>query len=436
MGCPVKWMENMKKSLLFVFLMLFTFLILPVEAEVKSDESAVTVEWSTIFTDAFTDSTLMGWPVGSALENGVSITRSIADGKYSWNVTSPSEQYSFLRIPVPWPNGDTKFRISTSVQMPYLTPYTCTGLVLDGQQTEAGDSFYSFFVCNDASYSLQKCQDGQCTEMIPFTPLKDYIRGQSADIAVEISGGWADLYFGTTLLDTYNISFNNGYAGLIVLPLSADATPVSFGPLTVASTPWNESEERGEISEDVPTDIARILKVLNLKDRIKSVGGSYFTIEDGTFELASIGAQNFIDLDVTATDFIMQTDVSWKSAYDKPNLEDAGCGFFFRSQGSGTYLRAYLSMNGAIYLDAYRNDARIPIISYKYGDISVDGSGTLAVAADTEKISILYNGNLLGTYTSATWMGTGSLGYVVKSGTNLDYGTRCTFSNSQIYILD
>ena len=41
---------------------------------------------------------------------------------------------------------------------------------------------------------------------------------------------------------------------------------------------------------------------------------------------------------------------------------------------------------------------------------------------------------ILGTVTDATWMGSGGAGYMVRSGTNGDFGTRCVFSNGESYI--
>ena len=91
-------------------------------------------------------------------------------------------------------------------------------------------------------------------------------------------------------------------------------------------------------------------------------------------------------------------------------------------------------MDGGVYVNAYRNGALVPLITLKYGSWSIEGSGKLGVAADSHKITILWNDSILGTITDATWMGTGGAGYMIRSGTNGSFGTRCVFTDGESYV--
>ena len=91
-------------------------------------------------------------------------------------------------------------------------------------------------------------------------------------------------------------------------------------------------------------------------------------------------------------------------------------------------------MDGGIHVNAFRYGSMVPLITLKYGNWSIEGSGRLAVAADAQKITILWNDSILGTITDATWMGEGAAGYLIHSGTNGSFGTRCVFSNGEAYL--
>ena len=131
---------------------------------------------------------------------------------------------------------------------------------------------------------------------------------------------------------------------------------------------------------------------------------------------------------------LLQSDISWSSGYNRPDYAAAGCGFYIRELNSNSFLEIFAAMDGGVYVNAYRYGEKIPLITLKYGNWSIEGSGRLAVAADANKITILWNDSILGTITDATWRGAGNAGYIVHSGTNGDFGTRCIFSSGEAYV--
>ena len=84
--------------------------------------------------------------------------------------------------------------------------------------------------------------------------------------------------------------------------------------------------------------------MLELKERISGTAGSYQTFADQELSLAQMGFFQKMDLGVSGQDYLLQADIAWKSAFDKPDYIQSGCGFIFRAESESTFLRAYVAM--------------------------------------------------------------------------------------------
>jgi hypothetical protein len=416
------------KRTIFLFLLILTVLVSPVSAQETAEN--LSTEWTVLYQSDFSDPNQTIWPTGSDVSDTTTIVRSISDLKYQWSIQSADGQFSWLSFPSVEKTAGYQNAVSVSIQLPSYTPYACAGLMLNRQE----DSFYSFLLCNDSSYGLLQYHEGTWDQKIPFSPLQSYEQDQSSTIRVEISNGWADFYLNGLLLDTYPMNDQNGINGIIVQPLTSDVTAISFRDIRLEEAPAKAQET--VFADNVPDSISRILKMLKNKDRIDDIAGSFSSFPDQELSLAQMGYSEKMDLGISGQDYLLQSDISWKSAYEKPDFTNSGCGFIFRNENEYTFQRVYLSLDGNIYLSAFRNGTEIPIMTYNYGTWSLQGEGTLTLVADQAKISILYNENLLGTIHNASWMADGSTGLVVQSGTNFDFGTSCTFKNNQMYVLN
>lgn len=409
------------KRLILLFICFLCFL------PVSADEGT----WEPLFTETF-ESADYGWPIGPAAEGALEISRSVSDGNYIWEVTTPDPNVTFLALPPEYPQNAERFRFSTEIRLPDFTPYACAGILFDG----GTDSFNAYMVCNDKTYGLLQYQNGALTSAIPFTALPDYDSFAPSEISVEINNGWADLYYGEKSLDTFNTGFNYGKAGLIAMPQSTEKTAFRFGSLKIESNdaPLENRFAAEELDANIPESMARLIKMLNMKDRMNASAGTYQSFEEKELSLASMGYFLREGLPVETSDLILQSDIDYASAYEHPDYANSGCGFFIRDMGSDNYLEVYAAMDGAIYLNAYRYGNKIPIMSWSYANYNVEGSGKLGIATGENMITVLWNDAILGTVTNATWMGTGTIGYLLHSGTNADYGTRCHYRNTEAYL--
>ena len=411
----------MKKILWICLIMLVFFL----PAAAQEDE------WQMNLYEDFIDNSF-GWPEGRQSQGSTVIDRSIRDGSYRWNITTADPNFSWMSLDPVYPEGSGRWRFAAQVRLPDFDPLTCGGLILDSR----GDSFYGYVVCNDKTYSLFRYAGGNVETLIPYTPIKDFDNFGPASIGVEISAGWADLYYNGMVLDTYNIAFSQGGFGLVAMPQSVKSTDLSFGFLSFSSAQGegDADHEAALIDPNASEDVSRLVKMLSMKDRIRSVGGTYFKLPEQNISLAMMGYTQRVPLEISTESLLLQSDIAWSSGYNRPDYAGSGCGFTIRELNSNSFIEIYAAMDGGIYVNAYRYGNKVPLTTLKYGNWSIEGKGRLGVAADSSKITILWNDAILGTVTDATWLGSGAVSYLVHSGTNGDFGTRCVFTNGEGYI--
>lgn len=416
----------MKRIIIWFWLIwLFNFSTVYAQDEKLEDQPV----WVPVYEELFNPaSEEKGWITGAETADTTVIMRSMADDGYLWSITSPKHQYSIvqnssLRIPEGY-----QIRVEAAVKLPYYEPSVCAGIVFGADSAD----FDTFLVCNDQTYGLYHHYAASWSESLPFTKVADFNQGEVLSLTAVIRNGWADFYLDDKLLDTFPLSWTNGAIGLFAQPLSDKPTEILFKSLKISLAPRDTTES--SLSEDVPSDIARVIRMLQLKGRIDTLGGDYRELADLNSSLAQMGYFQNHPFDETAQDFLIQSEISWKSAYEKPDTIDSGCGFTFRENSSESFLQAFVAMDGNIYVRAFRNGAEIPLVTYNYGQWSLEGNGILTVVCSGSKISFLFNQQLLGTVTDATWISSGNIGLTVFSGTNYDFGTSCSFSKNQLYL--
>ena len=388
-------------------------------------------DWQVNFFEDFEDNSF-SWPLGTDVQGNTEIMRSIQQSAYVWKMTTTDPNVLWMSLNLGYPEDAARYRFSSEIRLPEFDPLACGGLLLDN----SGDAFYGYVICNDKTYSLFRYAGGETSTLIPYSPIADYDSFKAFTISAEINDGWVDLYYNGRSLDTYNIGFTRGAFGLIAMPETTQSTEISFGAVSAETT--TEAAETtfdaAAVDPNASENMGRMVKMLNMKERIDSTAGTYLPLPDKEISLAMMGFSSMEPLGISGQDLLLQTDIAWASGYERPDYAGSGCGFYIREKDQGSYIEVYAAMDGIIYVNAFRYGSKVPLITLKYGNWSIEGSGRLAVAADTQKITILWNDSILGTITDSTWMGEGTAGYLIHSGTNGDFGTRCVFSNGESYL--
>lgn len=385
--------------------------------------------WVMIFEDSIANPEEFRLPLGDALEGGFMINRSLTDGVYRLTMQSSEGKYNVTTLPnFVIPIG-YRTRIETAIRMPAFDPYVCSGITF----AEKAGSFYDFLICSDRTYALYQNLDGNWTELIPFTPFTSVDPGELIPAGILIREGWADFSIGGEVVDTYKVGDTDGYVGFFAQPISDKLTTIDISRLRVEVSP-ERSTGTVRLASGVPDGVARSLRMLSLKGRIDHTDGQVFPIEDMTLTLANLGYFTQENFNHPAEDVLLQAKIHFKSAYERPDFAKAGCGFMIRARDAYNYVQLMMALDGTVYLKGVRNGSEVPIANYSYASWSVEGQAELALIATGAKMTVMYNGRVLGTIQDATWIMEGDAGLSVFSGTNFEYGQSCEFTDILYFV--
>jgi hypothetical protein len=183
----------------------------------------------------------------------------------------------------------------------------------------------------------------------------------------------------------------------------------------------------------------------------KYVAAGYLTSTNGTFtpltaSTFNMAQKNYLYLsDAGINDLIGEfaawADLQWESASKVSSPEYSGCGFAFRYQNNGDGYTAMLTENSVLLTSCQAAKGHF---CDRIG--KTKGSGTVAISepyqAHFELIVskgfayVLINGEFIGSYALLPdkIVAPGYFLYTLISGTNKDYGTRCTISNGTLFV--
>jgi hypothetical protein len=170
--------------------------------------------------------------------------------------------------------------------------------------------------------------------------------------------------------------------------------------------------------------------------------GSYEGLLDFFREWAQINWYQWYATGKAPADFVVRADVTWKSASDKANWFNSGCGFVFRetppegtSQGLNHYL-AYLGLDGVVYLSRQTNSQFLELGKARYGRVEVpEGSAQIMLAVEGDAFHFFVNGEHVLSMRDGA-LTSGNLNYTLLSGTNRDFGTRCEMTHVGLWTLE
>ena len=100
--------------------------------------------------------------------------------------------------------------------------------------------------------------------------------------------------------------------------------------------------------------------------------------------------------------------------------------------GNSNHLLASIRMDGMIYFTGFRNSNHLSYGTYRYGKNSIKGSADFVVVVDNDKATVYIDGERVVRKADLPIMGDG-VGLSTLSGTNKDFGTRCTWKDIFMY---
>ncbi len=173
-------------------------------------------------------------------------------------------------------------------------------------------------------------------------------------------------------------------------------------------------------------------------DFLTSTAGSYEKLDDHTEAWAQI---NWLRVNpmysVQVKDFVLKLRIGWESATTTNNFTDSGCGIAFRIDDDFRYYTYFLSLDKKLSYWRNMQDSPYVTLSKRYfGEydhmqdsriiiITAEGPILQVFDENLNRIDMREDGKLE----------SGFLGYTLSSGESKSFGTRCSFTEMELWRL-
>jgi hypothetical protein len=216
-------------------------------------------------------------------------------------------------------------------------------------------------------------------------------------------------------------------------------------PTQVEEAAPTQAEQQEEpatpVVESAPTEAAPSIKELPevVMNYFTGTPVSYFVISDYDQSWAQIGWGQYTSIEDPPTNFVIRTDANWSSASDTANWDQSGCGFVFHAKDTSNLFISYLGLDGSVYVQRLYNGENKILGSVNYGKVDIpEGSAEIMLMVNGDKIYFFVNGEEVYSGSDSLLTGaldSGDLAFILMSGTNKDFGTRCQMKNTDLWDL-
>ena len=217
--------------------------------------------------------------------------------------------------------------------------------------------------------------------------------------------------------------------------LTAQATPTLPPTATVTPYPtWTPNVVPTQQYEAMKAKVEQYVKDAYLDHS----DGIYARLDDFSADWAQLGYYQWWNTGYTPADFVVESDVEWKSASSTANWFGSGCGFAFHANGNSDHYAVYLAMDGYVRSNSYYKGYWVHMGDGWYGKLDIpQGKAHIALVVNQEKYYFFVNGKLVKKYTGFQKQNlSGDLGFMILSGTNKDFGTSCAFTNTDLWMIN
>lgn len=182
--------------------------------------------------------------------------------------------------------------------------------------------------------------------------------------------------------------------------------------------------------------------------QISTTAGTYQKLEDYSEQLSRSFGYNWTNTGVRAKDFIVRADFSWMVA-DQKNY--SGCGFVFREKSDEFYYLIALDGLDGVLL-SYTKEGFDALLGTKVYNYSIAASkrtklpdmgsnpyrATFTLVINEFKAFTYINDNYYSEYElQKNWLTEmGPLSFLILTGSDKDYGTRCDITNAEVWIIN
>ena len=212
-----------------------------------------------------------------------------------------------------------------------------------------------------------------------------------------------------------------------------DLSDLSYEELIALLSQYVDTDTtQPKASSEAEEAFDKTLETLKIDGKIPSGNGIKTYWGDYEDEWAQIGWYQWTVFE-NLNRFVFSANVSWDSGSDKPNNFQSGCGLIFNSgSGNSNHLMASIRMDGLIYFTGMRGYNDLSYGTYSYGKPSIKGNADFVIVVDNDQATIYVDGQRIVQKANLPVMGD-EIGLCTLSGTNKDFGTRCTWKDIYVY---
>lgn len=160
------------------------------------------------------------------------------------------------------------------------------------------------------------------------------------------------------------------------------------------------------------------------------------TIDDYRYDGARLLSLFSRGIDFQPEEFLIISKVKWEHTSPKITASSASCGFMFRNNDKDKSYFSVISADGNTRLINIKEDHWLGVAHKKVRSQSFNAQSDeveFLMAVLPYRFVLAIDGEII-IDQNIEWDSTGYFGYSLISGTNRDYGTRCNFSDTVVFV--
>lgn len=208
-------------------------------------------------------------------------------------------------------------------------------------------------------------------------------------------------------------------------------TPTLTATATLTSTPTRTPTSTATpnlVATQKVEEFSELMKKYFDADFLATVDGQYYQLEDSNQVLAKKGYYQWTTYGVNVRNFILRTNVRMSTA--NKISASTGCGIVFRSVGNFVESIIFVQ-DGYVYYGAGKSNFN----SRYYGKTDNSSTVQMVLILNEKKYEFYVDGKLALDGDSVIDPSKGDVGYAVQSGSNEDFGSQCSFTNTDLWAI-
>lgn len=186
-----------------------------------------------------------------------------------------------------------------------------------------------------------------------------------------------------------------------------------------------------EQAQPIHSEVVRLFE----QGLISTTEGKFINIADFEQSQAQIDWYFYSPTGYRPSDFVIRSDVEWDLASESAN-PTSGCGFMFRESGDDSFYVVRLSVDGYAQFWRLLNDRFADLGRAYVGQIGFpSGQAQIMLVVDGFRFTFFVDGKQIRTVGDES-LESGELHFTVHSGINTGFGTKCSFSNIELWEID